>query len=104
MAHNTRWRLEGYDTFASEWYPLEGDDTTEALAIEAAKQRLRELEQSQPTSQSGGQAGIQDHVFVVAPDGTRRRIFPIMQGKGFSDGTITTEVVTHRRLLLIWLR
>jgi guanosine-3',5'-bis(diphosphate) 3'-pyrophosphohydrolase len=48
------------------------------LAIEAAKQHLRDLEQSQPTCQSGGQLGlgIQDRVFVVAPDGTRRRIFP----------------------------
>ena len=78
MTKSGHWHLAGYDTFAMEWYVVGGEYSTEGLAIDAAKQRLRELEQSQPTSQSGGQSplGIQDRVFVVAPDGSRHRIFP----------------------------
>lgn len=70
------WRLVGYDTFANEWYPLPGTYATEASAIDAALRRLRELEESQPSHQSGGQAGIQDRVYLVAPEGSRRRILP----------------------------
>lgn len=73
-----KWRLMGFDTFSSEWYeyreagvPIEYATKEEAEA--AAKQRLAALERSQPTATSGGQGffGIQDKVFIVAPDGTR---------------------------------
>ena len=68
------WRLEGYDTFSTEWYDLEGYYPTEGSAIEAAKARLEELETTQPSASSGGQDGIQDQVFVIRPDGTRFRV------------------------------
>jgi len=70
------WRLEGYDTFEGEFYPLDGSYETKELAIAAAKDRLKALEKSQPSASSGGQGfgGIQDRVFVVGPDGKRVRI------------------------------
>jgi 5-enolpyruvylshikimate-3-phosphate synthase len=70
------WRIEGFDTFSSEEYPIPGDYSSEADAIAAAKAYLDELESTQPTSSSGGQNGIQDRVFVVSPDGSKFRIFP----------------------------
>jgi len=70
------WKLEGYDAFSSEAYPLEGEYATEEEAIHAAKQRLLELENLQPSTSSGGQesGGIQDRVFIIGPNGQRRRI------------------------------
>ena len=70
-----RWKLEGYDTFAEESYPLDGSYPDQQSAEDAARKRLIELERTQPTSSSGGQSedGIQDHVFVVKPDGTKYR-------------------------------
>jgi hypothetical protein len=65
----SKWRLEGYDTFARESYPLEGEYDSEAEAIAAADARLKELERAQPSSVSGGQGGIQDRVYVVSPSG-----------------------------------
>jgi len=40
-------------------------------ALEAGRAYLAELERLQPSEQSGGQrsGGIQDHVYVVRPDG-----------------------------------
>jgi hypothetical protein len=87
------WKLEGYDTFADEPYPL-GDlhvengvsridglrpsypDRESALA--GARKRLADLERTQPASGSGGQApaGIQDRVYIVHPDGRRERVMP----------------------------
>lgn len=66
-----RWKLMGFDTFSSEWYPLQGSYVTEKDAQTAARRRLAELEKSQPSAQSGGQNGIQDRVFIERPDGTR---------------------------------
>jgi len=45
--------------------------------IAGGKEKLKELEETQPSSQSGGQdpLGIQDKVFVVRPDGTDFRVF-----------------------------
>ena len=70
------WRLQGYDTFACQPYPLPGGYTSEADAIAAARRRLAELEQEQPSESSGGQGedGIQDRVLVVQPDGTTLRV------------------------------
>ncbi len=68
------WKLRGHDTFANEDYPLEGEFDTEHDAIMAARLRLRDLEITQPSETSGGQAGIQDHVYVIRPDGTRFRV------------------------------
>ena len=69
------WRLEGFDTFAREPYPLPGRYGSREEAERAARERLEALERSQPSAQSGGQApgGIQDQVFVVAPDGSGYR-------------------------------
>lgn len=68
------WRLEGLDTFEGSWYPLDGEYESEADAEIAARERLQHLEKTQPTSLSGGQfGGIQDRVFIVDPDGKRRR-------------------------------
>ena len=69
------WRLRGYDTFAEEPYPLEGEYASERLAQAAAKQRMAELEESQPSASSGGQSGIQDQIYIIRPDGTEYRFF-----------------------------
>lgn len=73
---NNKWKLEGYDTFDRESYPLVGEFETEADAITAAKSRLADLEQTQPSSSSGGQDGIQDRVYVIRRDQTRFRVMP----------------------------
>lgn len=46
------WRLEGYDTFARDSYPLEGTYADEASARETARERLKKLEST--TGQTGG--------------------------------------------------
>ena len=75
LGHQLRgkWKLEGFDTFSSERYDLEGEYDDEAAATQAARDRLKDLEKTQPSAQSGGQNGIQDQVFVVRPDGTKYR-------------------------------
>ena len=85
------WKLEGYDEFDGEYYPLgqfkdSNGKPVDGLkdsygsydeALEGARQRLQDLERHQPTSSSGGQAmgGIQDRVYIVHPDGRRQRVF-----------------------------
>jgi hypothetical protein len=71
-----KWRLEGWDTFGWHAYPIPGEYASEALAFAAAHQELEELERQQPTASSGGQAGIQDRVYVVGPGGQRYRVVP----------------------------
>ena len=79
------WKLEGYDTFAEEYYPLEGEYSSEKEAQRAAAKRLQELERTQPSRRpgglggSGGQGsfGIQDRVFVIRPDGSRYRYIKV---------------------------
>lgn len=70
-----KWKLEGFDTFLEESYPLAGEYSTEEEAIQAAEKRLEELEEEQPTNSSGGQGefGIQDRVYIIRPDGTKYR-------------------------------
>jgi len=78
------WRLEGYDTFSDEPYPLDGkygDGCQPSYpgrdaALADAFKRLRELERTQPSSSSGGQSGIQDRVYLIHPDGHRERVYP----------------------------
>ncbi|OGG44092.1 hypothetical protein A2841_01205 [Candidatus Kaiserbacteria bacterium RIFCSPHIGHO2_01_FULL_48_10] len=72
------WRLEGYDTFEGghdAFYPIEGEYESESAAQTAARQRLKKLERSQPSSSSGGQSstGIQDRVYIVRPNGEKYR-------------------------------
>jgi len=73
---NGIWKLQGYDTFAREEYPLPGEYDTEEAAVAAARERLEYLERTQPSQTSGGQAGIQDRVYVICPDGARFRVWP----------------------------
>ncbi len=73
-----KWKLEGYDTFEGgpdAYYPIEGEYDSQAEAEAAASKQLQNLEKSQPSSSSGGQTfqGIQDRIYTVSPDGTRRR-------------------------------
>lgn len=68
-----KWSLEGYDTFEGAYYSLEGAYSRREEAEAAADARLAELERSQPTATSGGHTGVQDHVFLIAPDGTKIR-------------------------------
>lgn len=69
-----RWKLIGYDTFSNEDYSI-SEHRSQALAEQAAAERLQELERTQPSAHSGGQAlyGIQDQVFIERPDGSRYR-------------------------------
>ncbi len=72
----SRWSLQGYDTFEGgpdAYYPLEGKFDGESAAQAAARCRLANLEKTQPKESSGGQGGIQDHVYIVKPDGSRYR-------------------------------
>ena len=80
-----KWKIEGYDTFESKWdleadpfYPVEGEWNTEKEAQEAAKEYLSKIETHQPARNSGGQSpfGIQDHVYIVRPDGSKYRYVP----------------------------
>ena len=68
-----KWKIEGYDTFENEPYPLPGEYDGEDSAVDEAKKRLAELELSQPSETSGGQdyGGIQDKIYIVRPDGTK---------------------------------
>lgn len=70
------WRLEGWDSFSAHAYPIPGRFRTRASAYSAALRELRKIEMLQPTASSGGQGGIQDQVFIVAPDGSRERVWP----------------------------
>jgi hypothetical protein len=73
-----KWKLQGYDTFAREDYPVPGEYRSEAEAQKAARKRLELLEQRQPSASSGGQKpdGIQDRVYIIRPDGTGYRYLP----------------------------
>ncbi|MDQ1592606.1 MAG: hypothetical protein QOG71_3233 [Pyrinomonadaceae bacterium] len=73
---NGKWKLEGYDTFSRESYPLPGEYDTEDIAIIAAKKRLEDLERTQPSESRGGQDGMQDRVYLIRPDETKFRILP----------------------------
>ncbi|MAS92857.1 MAG: hypothetical protein CMO55_06630 [Verrucomicrobiales bacterium] len=73
---DSQWRLEGWDTFSREPYPIRGSWSSEAEAMEAALRELETIEKMQPTETSGGQSGIQDHVYVVAPTGEKVRVWP----------------------------
>jgi len=74
-----RWRVLGRDEFDvdAEMY-TKGEYATESDAVHAAYEYLNELEQKQPSSQSGGQApgGIQDSVYIQSPEGKINRILP----------------------------
>ena len=71
-----KWKLEGYDTFSREDYPLPGEYDTEDAAVTAAKKHLEYLERTQRTGARGGQGDIQDQVYLVRPDGTKVRVLP----------------------------
>ena len=72
------WELRGYDTFADEWYPLPGRFSSEQAARRAARKELEQVEQLQPSRDSGGQkpGGIQDRIYIVRPDKTMYRYLP----------------------------
>ena len=68
------WRVEGWDTFAGESYPVSGNHRSRESATRAARAYLRRLGRHQPVGVSGGQDGIQDRVFVRGPGGESIRI------------------------------
>jgi len=75
------WRIEGFDIFEEELYPI-GDDERypdEKAARRAATDYFRMIEELQPKHSSGGQADddIQDQIFIIRPDGTRYRFLPL---------------------------
>ncbi len=72
------WSLQGFDTFAGEYYSLGGRYSAEQAVRRAARKELRRLEKAQPSSQSGGQGpdGIQDRIFIVRPDKSMYRYEP----------------------------
>lgn len=79
-----QWKVFGKDAFdvEAEMYPL-GEYITENEAAEVAYKYLRELEEKQSTSSSGGQrlGGIQDRVFIQSPTGKLMRVMPEQGGK-----------------------
>ncbi|GBE44068.1 hypothetical protein BMS3Bbin10_02153 [bacterium BMS3Bbin10] len=70
------WFLEGQDSFGGHDYPIPGKYRTREAAVRAAKRYLRKLERMQPSDISGGQAGIQDQVYVRGPGGQSIRVLP----------------------------
>ena len=68
------WRLEGWDAFAGHGYRIGGRFRSRAHAERAARRHLAAIERMQPSDISGGQSGIQDQVFIIAPDGRRIRV------------------------------
>lgn len=66
------WRLTGYDSFAREDYEI-GLYATEADAMAAAGVEFTKLQETQPPKTSGGPGGLQDRLYIVAPDGSRRQ-------------------------------
>lgn len=89
-----KWKLAGYDAFASEYYKLgdfsvvDGRSTIDGMkpeydtreeALADAYKRLDYLEETQPTATSGGQGdlGTQDRVFIIHPDGIRERVIKL---------------------------
>jgi hypothetical protein len=89
VARELKWKLEGYDAFSGDPYPLgtilvEGGGTLDGLKPECrtygeawadALKALALLERTQPSASSGGQSGIQDRVYIVHPDGRRERFW-----------------------------
>ena len=75
FAFESSWWVIGWDTFEGAEYPV-SRHATEAESKVAAQQFLLQLERDQPTASSGGQSGIQDHVYIVRPDGVRYRYLP----------------------------
>jgi len=73
LGRKDRWRLEGWDTYAAHSYPIAGSYGSEWMARIAARIELWKLERLQPSSDSGGQEGIQDQVWIVRPDGSSYR-------------------------------
>lgn len=72
------WKIRGHDTFSNEPYSLPGEWTDEDGALLGARERLQELERTQPASETGGQDenGIQDKVYIIRPDGTEYPFLP----------------------------
>ncbi len=73
--NENKWKIEGYDTFANEPYPIPGEYNSQGEAHAAASAMAANIEASQPSSSSGGQAaeGIQDRIYIVRPDGEKYR-------------------------------
>jgi hypothetical protein len=76
MSTEKKWTLLGYDTFSDEYYHLGGTYPNKEEALKAARKYLEELEKLQPSKESGGQSelGIQDHVYIISPEGLRIRV------------------------------
>ncbi len=72
------WFIEGWDTFGGHGYPIPGKYRTKEAALRAANRYLGKLEKMQPADSSGGQAGLQDEVYVRGPDGQSARVLPDM--------------------------
>ena len=73
------WEVLGKDAFEieAEMYPL-GEYRSKREALKAAYRRLEDLEETQPTSDSGGQSpdGIQDRIYIKTPEGKIYHITP----------------------------
>lgn len=64
----TKYHLDSHDTFAGEDHPLARDIDDLATAELLRDTRMRELKESQPSSMSGGQSGIQNRVYIIRPE------------------------------------
>ena len=76
----TTWGVDGYDTFEEEYYPLGDGYLNEEQTRSAAAEKLRAIQETQSGAGGQGHEGIQDHVFIVQPDGTRIRFVPLPPG------------------------
>jgi len=77
MSDADEWKILGFDTFEGEFYPIDGSYSTVEEAMIEAQRRLKHLEETQPTATSGGQiGGIQDRIYIIAPNGLPTRVMP----------------------------
>ncbi len=63
------WHIDGYDTFDGSGYPIADNIETLEAAQLLVSARKRRLEETQPSSTSGGSGfgGIQDRTYLIHP-------------------------------------
>lgn len=73
-----KWRIKRCDPLEKgKEFPESKDQyDDEKQAEEAAQKLLQKIEREQPTSESGGQNGVQDRVYIISPEGLKKQVSP----------------------------